>query len=110
MDNHIFRSALSGFNRQDVMEYIERTQKQAEEAAARLEDQVRQARQECDEARQALDACTEEKEALSRQLEEMTLKFNHAKNNWEAQAQAKESFRQDVTQRDQTVRELTEEN
>ena len=46
MDNHIFRSALSGFNRQDVMEYIERTQKQAEEAAARLEDQVRQARQE----------------------------------------------------------------
>ena len=40
----------------------------------------------------------------------MTLKFNHAKNNWEAQAQAKESFRQDVTQRDQTVRELTEEN
>ena len=98
MDNHIFRSALSGFNRQDVMEYIERTQKQAEEAAARLEDQVRQARQECDEARQALDACTEEKEALSRQLEEMTLKFNHAKNNW------------DVTQRDQTVRELTEEN
>ena len=100
MDNHIFRSALSGFNRQDVMEYIERTQKQAEEAAARLGD----------EARQALDACTEEKEALSRQLEEMTLKFNHAKNNWEAQAQAKESFRQDVTQRDQTVRELTEEN
>ena len=40
----------------------------------------------------------------------MTLKFNHAKNNWEAQAQAKESFRQDVAQRDQTVRELTEEN
>ena len=34
MDNHIFRSALSGFNRQDVMAYIERTQKQAEEAAA----------------------------------------------------------------------------
>ena len=37
MDNHIFRSALSGFNRQDVMAYIERTQKQAEEAAAGLE-------------------------------------------------------------------------
>ena len=110
MDNHIFRSALSGFNRQDVMEYIERTQKQAEEAAARLEDQVRQARQECDEARQALDACTEEKEALSRQLEEMTLKFNHAKNNWDAQSEAKDSFRRDVAQRDETVRELTGEN
>ncbi len=110
MDNHIFRSALSGFNRQDVMEYIERTQKQAEEAAARLEAQAQQARQEWEEARQALDACGEEKAELTRQLEEMTLKFNHAKNNWEAQAQAKESFRQDVAQRDQTVRELTEEN
>lgn len=110
MDNHIFRSALSGFNRQDVMEYIERTQKQAEEAAAQLEDQARQAQQSWAEARQALDACTEEKEDLARQLEEMTLRFNHAKNNWEAQAQARESFRQDVAQRDQTVRDLTEEN
>ena len=36
MDNHIFRGAALGFNRQDVMEYIERTQKQAEENAARL--------------------------------------------------------------------------
>ena len=36
MDNHIFRSALSGFNRQDVMEYIEKTQKEGESAAAAL--------------------------------------------------------------------------
>ena len=34
MDNHIFRSAALGFNRQDVMEYIEKTQKEAEAAAA----------------------------------------------------------------------------
>ena len=33
MDNHIFRGAALGFNRQDVMEYIERTQKEAEAAA-----------------------------------------------------------------------------
>ena len=36
MDNHIFRSALSGFNRQDVMAYIERTQKQAEVSASQV--------------------------------------------------------------------------
>lgn len=110
MDNHIFRSALSGFNRQDVTEYIERTRKQAEETQTRLEEEAQRARQEYAEARQALDGCAAEKEELARQLEEMTLKFTHAKNNWEAQAQAKESFRQDVAQRDQTVRELTEEN
>lgn len=110
MDNHIFRSALSGFNRQDVMEYIERSQKQSEEAAARLEAQVQQLRQESGEARQALEECAAERETLSRQLEDMTLRYTHAKNNWEAQTQAKDSFRQDVVQRDQAVRELTEEN
>ena len=36
MDNHIFRSAALGFNRQDVMEYIEKTQKEAEANAASL--------------------------------------------------------------------------
>lgn len=110
MDNHIFRSALSGFNRQDVMEYIERSQKQAEETAAQLEAQAQQLRQESGEARQALEECTAERDTLSRQLEDMTLRYHHAKNNWEAQTQAKDSFRQDVAQRDQAVRELTEEN
>ena len=42
MDNHIFRSAIGGFHRQDVMEYIERTQKQSEENTAWLESQVEQ--------------------------------------------------------------------
>ena len=36
MDNYIFRSAALGFNRQDVMEYIEKTQKEAESSAAGL--------------------------------------------------------------------------
>ena len=40
MDNHIFRSAALGFNRQDVMEYIEKTQKDAETAAADLSSQL----------------------------------------------------------------------
>ena len=40
----------------------------------------------------------------------MTLRYNHAKNNWDAQSEAKDSFRRDVAQRDETVRELTGEN
>lgn len=110
MDNHIFRSALSGFNRQDVMAYIERTQKQAEEAAAGLEARLAELEQAAAGAREELTACQEEREDLRRQLEDMTLRYNHAKNNWDAQSEAKDSFRRDVAQRDETVRELTGEN
>ena len=55
-------------------------------------------------------SCTQEKAEAARQLEDMTLRYNHAKSNWDAQSEAKESFRQDVAQRDQAVRELTDEN
>ena len=46
MDNHIFRNAPWGFNRQDVMEYIEKTQRDGEAAAAALTEQLNAARQE----------------------------------------------------------------
>ena len=36
MDNTFFRSALNGFNRQDVMTYIEKTRSDAETRTARL--------------------------------------------------------------------------
>lgn len=110
MDNHIFRSAIGGFHRQDVMEYIERTQKQAEENAAWLESQVEQLQKSEEEARSALQTCEQERDRLAAELKEMTSKYNNAKNNWESQAQAKESSRRDVVQRDQTIRDLTEEN
>lgn len=110
MDNHIFRSALSGFNRQDVMTYIEKTQKEAAEQIAALEARAQELREKGDINWQALKACTAERDDLSRQLEDMTLRYNHAKNNWDAQAAAKESFRADVAQRDETIRDLTAEN
>lgn len=110
MDNHIFRSAIGGFHRQDVIEYIERTQKQAEENAAWLESQVEQLQKSEEEARSALQSCEQERDRLAAELKEMTSKYNNAKNNWESQAQAKESSRRDVVQRDQTIRDLTEEN
>ena len=110
MDNHIFRSALSGFNRQDVMEYIARTQKQAEEPAAGLEARLEELERAASDARAELEASEEERTDLARQLEDMTLRYNHAKSNWEAQSEAKDTFRRDVTQRDQTIKELTGEN
>lgn len=110
MDNHIFRSAIGGFHRQDVMEYIGRTQKQAEENTAWLESQVEQLQKSEEEARSALQECRQERDRLAAELKEMTSKYNSAKNNWESQAQAKESSRRDVVQRDQTIRDLTEEN
>lgn len=110
MDNHIFRSAIGGFNRQDVTEYIEKTQKQAEEAAAALTKQLEALRQAESEARAALEERTREKEDLAKQLEEMTDRYNNAKSSWESQAQAREALRRDVAQRDGTIRDLTEEN
>ena len=73
MDNHIFRSALGGFNRQDVTEYIERTRKEAEQAAERLEEQIKTLQASEAEAREALESCSQEKENLDQQLKEMTL-------------------------------------
>ena len=110
MDNHIFRSALGGFNRQDVTEYIERTRKEAEEAAARLEEQVKTLQASEAEAREALESCTQEKEDLDQKLKDMTLQYTHAKNNWDAQSEAKESFRADVARQKGTIEDLTAEN
>ena len=110
MDNHIFRSAIGGFNRQDVMEYIERVQKRAEEDAAELEAQAGELRRANDELALQLEERTRERDGLEQQLEDMTLRCNHARNNWDAQAQAKESFRRDVAQRDEKIRSLNEEN
>lgn len=110
MDNHIFRSAIGGFNRQDVIEYIERAQKQAEENTSWLESQMEQLQKSEEEARSALQACEQERDRLAAELAEMSSKYNNAKNNWESQAQAKESSRRDVVQRDKTIRDMTEEN
>lgn len=110
MDNHIFRSAIGGFNRQDVMEYIGRVQKQAEDAAAALEAQNQELRRAHEETLLQLEERTRERDGLEQQLEDMTLRCNHARNNWDAQSQAKESFRRDVAQRDEAIRGMTEEN
>ena len=110
MDNHIFRSALSGFNRQDVMEYIERTQREAAENAERLENELQALRQELSEVRQAFENSESAKKAVRGELAEVSEKCETARANWEEQAAAAASLRSEVQQRDTAVRELMVEN
>lgn len=88
MDNHIFRGAALGFNRQDVMEYIERVQKEAEGKNTQLSGQLDAALQEAEESRRALDTCTQERDELSRELEELRAQYEEEKSAWDASAQA----------------------
>ena len=110
MDNHIFRSALGGFNRQDVTEYIERTRKEAEQAAERLEEQIKTLQASEAEAREALESCSQEKENLDQQLKEMTLQYTEAKDHWDTESAAKESLQADVDRQEKTICTLTAEN
>ena len=75
MDNHIFRSAALGFNRQDVMEYIEKVQKEAEARSADLAAQLEAARQEGDSSRQALEDCVQERDRLSEELTDLRERY-----------------------------------
>jgi len=110
MDNHIFRSALNGFNRQDVMEYIERTQKEAAENVEQMEAELQAVRQELTEVRQLLEDCENAKDAVSGELSEVTERCQTARTNWEEQAAAAAALRTEVQQRDTAVRELMVEN
>lgn len=109
MDNTFFRSALNGFNRQDVMTYIEKTRSDAETRTARLEDRVRELQETCESQRQALETAGSEREELARRLEETELGRSHAQNNWDAQRQATEALRDDVSARDASIGDLTAE-
>lgn len=110
MDNHIFRSALNGFNRQDVMEYIERTQKEAAGNIEQLEAELQTVRQELNETRQQLEECENAKDAVSAELSEVSERCQTARTNWEEQAAAAAALRTEVQQRDTAVRELMAEN
>ena len=78
MDNHIFRSSLNGFNRQDVAAYIEKSQREAAERMAELEAQMNQLRKSEEELRSALDKSTQERDELQEQIASM--EREHEKN------------------------------
>ncbi len=87
MDNYIFRSALNGFNRQDVTAYIERTQKDASERVAELEEQIEMMRKSEDELRRMLNDCQFESDELRRQLAEQSSQHERVKAEMENQLQ-----------------------
>lgn len=70
MDNHIFRNALNGFNRQDVTAYIEKTQKESAERIAQMEQEIEDLRREKAEVEKALESSVQEREALAERFEE----------------------------------------
>lgn len=109
MDNTFFRGALNGFNRQDVMTYIEKTRSDAEARTAQLEDRVRELQETGESQRQAREAAEAERDDLTRRLEEAERSCNHAQNNWDAQRQATEAIRADVAVREAAIAELTAE-
>ena len=102
MDNHIFRSAALGFNRQDVMEYIEKTQKEAEANAASLSRQLDGAMEELAQLRLRLEKQEEEASRLGQELTECRRQFDQEKTEREALAR-------ENAQQSETIRALTEE-
>lgn len=112
MDNHIFRSAAWGFNRQDVMDYIERTQKDAEANAAALNSQLDEVTAELAEVRRQLEESTRHEEDLSNQLEDCRRQFEQEKTEHEAlldiNGQQEASIRSLTEERDRLAEELDE--
>ena len=102
MDNHIFRNAPWGFNRQDVMEYIEKTQRDGEAAAAALTEQLNAARQELEALRQQVESGTSRSEELSARLEESVQKY-------EQECEEREAFELEAARQGEAVRALVEE-
>src|SRR5699024_4540872 len=96
MENTLFRSALAGCNRQDVMAYIEKAQKEASETAQRLEEENETLRREGEELRQSLEALTQERDQLSGQTVELTEQCAGLRSALEAETAAREAARKDA--------------
>ena len=84
MDNYIFRSAAFGFNRQDVMNYIEKVQKESEARIAELSAQLDAARQESSISQQSLEDCTQERDRLGNELADLKERYETEMDAWDA--------------------------
>lgn len=102
MDNHIFRSAALGFSRQDVMDYIEKTQKEAETAAAALKKQLDAAYEELAGVKQQLEEANNRTEELSGRLETLQAEFEQIKTE-------KDGLLEETAKHDKAIQSLTEE-
>lgn len=114
MDNHIFRGAALGFNRQDVMEYIEKVQKDAEARIADLTARLDEARQESDASRQALEDCAQERDRLGDELterkEQYAAELADLKERYEAELDARDTAEKEAARQRNRLQELESEN
>lgn len=72
MDNRFRSAAFGGFNRQDVMDYLERSVKEHNQALEQANNQLAQARGEADQLRQQLAQVGEEARQAKEELERVT--------------------------------------
>lgn len=72
MSNQIFRSAINGFNRQDVTAYIEKAQHSFSERAQALESQIAELQKNGEQLSAELETLTQERDSLHTQLADMT--------------------------------------
>ena len=98
MDNHIFRNALNGFNRQDVISYIEKSQKEAAERAAQLEQELEQLREQKAKVEGELESSVQEREALAEQLADQTKLLDESRSTCAAAEEEKEALSRTVSE------------
>ena len=114
MDNHIFRSAALGFNRQDVMEYIEKVQKESEARISELTAELDAALRDGGDARQSLEDCTQERDRLSQELAERKEQFEtelaDLQERYEMEMDARDAAEAESDQQKERLRELETEN
>lgn len=92
MDNYIFRTALNGFNRQDVIAYIEKAQKEAAERAAQLEQEIEELRREKMDLLNTLESCEQERDVLNKQLAEQKKSLDETQTTCKAVFDEKEAL------------------
>ena len=72
MDNKFRSTAFGGFNRQDVMDYLERSVKEHNQALEKVNAQLTEARSEADQLREQLAQVREEVRQAKEELERTT--------------------------------------
>lgn len=103
MDNHIFRNSLSGFNRQDVTTYIEKTQKETAERLRNLEDEIDELYKSRGELERQLNNYEDEKEMFSRQMDEQVRLCEQIKGERDAECAEKERYQVILSEREREL-------
>lgn len=109
MDNHIFRSAISGFNRQDVTEYIEKVRKEAQETQAALESEQAAARQELEALGQTAGESRDRCQELEGLLEDSKKELASLREEFAALSAQKDELEARCGEQEGTIAGLTAE-